>query len=78
MTPEAETELGREVRAAVAAALKRFGKNDIAAIRVTTLRKLDAFLNPTPQGFEIPVHRCDARPYQLMEEAAVERMKERV
>lgn len=48
-----ETELGREVRAAVAAALKRFGENDIAAIKVSDLRKLDAYLNPKPEGFEI-------------------------
>jgi len=73
-----ETELGREVRAAVAAALKRFGENDIAAIRVTTLRKLDAYLNPAPQGFEINTARADATPYRLMETEAVERMRERV
>ena len=38
MNPVNETELGREVRAAVAAALKRFGDNDIAAVKVSTLR----------------------------------------
>lgn len=73
-----ETELGREVRAAVARALKRFEGHDIAAVKVSDLIKIDRLINPEPQGFEIPVHRTDARPYALMEGAAVERMKERV
>lgn len=57
-----QTELGREVRAAVAAALKRFGDNDIAAIRVTTLRQIDQLINPEPEGFEINTR--NDRPYQ--------------
>jgi len=56
-----ETDLGREVRAAVAAALKRFGENDIAALKVTTLRKLDEYLNPNPEVFEI--NQRNDRPY---------------
>jgi len=74
-----ETELGREVRADVAAILAKYnGKHEaIAGVKVSTLRKLDAYLNPAPQGFEIPVERIDATPYALMEGAAVERMRER-
>ena len=56
-----ETDLGREVRAAVAAALKRFGENDIAAIKTTDLRKIDRFINPEPEGFEIDTR--NDRPY---------------
>lgn len=73
-----ETELGRECREVVRKALARFGENDIAAFKVSDLRKLNAYLNPTPQGFEINTARIDAKPYALMEVAAVERMQERV
>lgn len=73
-----ETELVRECREVVRKALARFGENDIAAFKVSDLRKLDAYLNPTPQGFEINTARTDARPYRIMEVEAVERMRERV
>ena len=51
------TDLGNEIRAEVARILKRFGENDIAAVKVSTLRKLDAYLNPEPDGFEIDTRR---------------------
>ena len=70
-----ETDLGREVRAAVAAALKRFGENDIAAIRVTDLRKIDKLINPIPDGFEIPTTRTDAVAYEVMSERRIERLR---
>lgn len=69
-----ETDLGREVRAAVAAALKRFGDNDIAAIKVTDLKKLDRLLNPEPDTFRIPTERCDAKPYESMSQARIEKL----
>jgi hypothetical protein len=71
---EAQTDLGREVRAAVAAALKRFGENDIAAVKVSTLRKLDAYLNPAPESFEINTARTDAAPYEAMSQARIDRL----
>lgn len=74
MNPVNETELGREVRAAVAAALKRFGDNDIAAVKVSTLRKIDQLINPEPDTFRIPTERCDARPYEALSQARVDRM----
>ena len=61
-----ETELGREVRAAVAKALARFRDNDIAAIKVSDLRKIDALLNPAPEGFEIPIRRDGPAAAQLL------------
>ena len=73
MNPVNETELGREVRAAVAAALKRFGDNDIAAVKVSTLRKIDQLINPEPETYEI---RPTPAPYLAMERAAVERMQD--
>ena len=71
-----ETELGREVRAAVAKALARFRDNDIAAIKVSDLRRLDAYLNPEPEGFEINTARCDARSYEAMSLARIDRIIE--
>lgn len=73
-----ETELGREVRAAVARALKRFEGHDIAAVKVSDLIKIDRLINPPVDGFEINTARTDARPYRIMEVEAVERMRERV
>jgi len=67
--------LGDEIRMEVARILKRFGDCDLAGVKVSTLRKLDAYLNPEPDTYRIPVERCDARPYALMEAAAVERMQ---
>lgn len=57
MNPVNETELGREVRTEVARILKRFGDNDIAAVKVSTLRKIDQLINPEPEGFEIDTRR---------------------
>ncbi len=74
MNPVNETDLGREVRAAVAAALKRFGDNDIAAVKVSTLRKIDQLINPEPDTFRIPVERCDAGPYEAMSRARIENL----
>lgn len=76
MENAAETELGREVRAAVAAALKRFGDNDIAAIRVTTLRQIDRFINPEPETFRIPVER-ETPAYAALRQAGIDRIIER-
>ncbi len=70
-----ETDLGREVRAAVAAALKRFGENDIAALKVSTLRQLDRYLNPEPDTFRIPVER-DTPAYLALEQARVDRLRD--
>ena len=72
------TDIGNEVRAEVAAILKRYRDCDLAGIKVSTLKKIDQVLNPEPETFEIPVQRCDATPYRIMEVEAVERMKERV
>lgn len=71
-----ETELGREVRAAVAKALARFRDNDIAAFKVSDLRRLDAYLNPEPEGFEINTARTDARSYEAMSLARIDRIIE--
>ena len=69
-----ETELGAEVRAAVAKALARFRDNDIAAIKVSDLRKIDKLINPEPDVYRIPTERTDARPYELMSQARLERL----
>ena len=74
MNPVNETDLGREVRTEVARILKRFGDNDIAAVKVSTLRKIDALINPEPDTFRIPTERCDARPYEALSQARVDRM----
>lgn len=77
MSPVNETELGREVRAEVARILARYRDCDLAGVRVETLKRIDAYLNPEPDTFRIPQERCDARTYLAMERAAVERMQER-
>lgn len=74
MNPVNETELGREVRTEVARILKRFGDNDIAAVKVSTLRKIDQLINPEPETFRIPVERCDARPYEALSMARLDRL----
>lgn len=66
-----ETDLGREVRAAVAKALARFKDNDIAALKVSDLRKIDQFINPEPDTYEI---RPTPAPYLAMEQARVDRL----
>lgn len=74
MNPVNETELGREVRTEVARILKRFGDNDIAAVKVSTLRKIDQLINPEPEVFRIPQERCDATPYESMSQARLDRL----
>lgn len=69
-----ETELGREVRAAVARALKRFEGHDIAAVKVVDLQKIDRLINPEPETFRIPTERCDAKPYESMSQARIEKL----
>lgn len=69
-----ETDLGRECREVVARILKRFFDNDIAAIKVTDLKKLDRLLNPEPDTFRIPTERCDAKPYESMSQARIEKL----
>ena len=70
-----ETELGREVRAAVAKALARFRDNDICALKVSDLRKIDAFLNPEPDTYRIPVER-DTPAYTALRIAGINRIIE--
>ena len=77
MNPVNETDLGREVRTGVAKSRRRFEGCDLAGVRVETLKRIDAYLNPEPDTFTIPKHRTDAAPYEAMQRAAVERMQER-
>ncbi len=72
------TELGNEVRAEVARILANYtGKHlAIAPVKVSTLRAIDALLNPSPEGFEIPIRRTDAAPYELMSAARIDRILE--
>jgi len=51
-----ETELLDQCREFVAKAMKRFADNDIAAIKVSDLRKIDKLLNPIPEGFDLCGH----------------------
>mgnify|MGYP003491525266 CR=1 FL=1 len=71
-----ETELGRSVRAEVAAILAKYnGKHEaIAGVKVETLRKIDQLINPEPDTFRIPVERCDAGPYEAMSRARIENL----
>ena len=73
-----ETDLGREVRAEVAAILAKYsGKHEaIAGVKVSTLRKLDAYLNPEPDTYRIPTERTDARPYEALSMARIDRLRE--
>ena len=71
MNPVNETDLGREVRQNVARILRRFDGCDIAAIRVTDLRKIDQLINPEPETYEI---RPTPAPYLAMEQARVDRL----
>ena len=68
-------ELGNEVRAEVARILARFDGADLAGVKMSTLRKIDALLNPVADGYEIPVARCDARPYRALEQARIDRLE---
>ena len=63
------------VRAEVARILRRFDGCDIAAIRVTDLRKIDKLINPIPDGFEINTARTDAVAYEVMSERRIERLR---
>lgn len=70
-----ETELGREVRAEVAAILAKYnGKHEaIAGVKVETIRKIDRLINPEPDTFRIPVER-DTPAYLALEQARVDRL----
>lgn len=70
------TDLGNEVRETVRAILAKYnGKHEaIAGVKVSDLRRIDQVLNPEPETFEIPVQRCDARPYQALEQARIDRL----
>lgn len=74
MTPE--TDLGREVRKEVADILAKYsGPHEaIAGVKVSTLRKIDAVLNPPADTFRIPTERCDAVAYEVMSETRIERL----
>lgn len=63
------------LREEVARLLARYSDCDIAGVKMSTLRAIEAELNPPADGYEIPVARIDARPYQLMEAAAIDRMR---
>ena len=69
------TELGNEVRAEVARILKRFGDCDLAGVKVETIRKIDAFLNPEPDTYRIPVER-DTPAYTALRIAGINRIIE--
>lgn len=66
--------LGNQLRAEIARILARYQDYDYAAMKTSTLREIDRALNPPADGYEIPTTRIDARPYALMEQAAIERM----
>lgn len=72
-----ETDLGREVRAEVAAILAKYnGKHEaIAGVKVETIRKIDRLINPEPETFRIPVER-DTPAYRALEQARVDRMRD--
>jgi hypothetical protein len=74
VSPVNETELGREVRAEVARILARYRDCDLAGVKVSTLKRIDAYLNPEPDTFRIPVERCDARPYEALSMARIDRL----
>jgi hypothetical protein len=68
------TDLGNDVRAEIAKILRRFEGCDLAGVKVSTLKRIDAYLNPPSDTFEIPTARCDARSYELMSQARLERL----
>mgnify|MGYP003662343389 CR=1 FL=1 len=68
------TDLGNDVRAEVAKILRRFEGCDLAGVRVETLKRIDAYLTPPADTFRIPVERCDARTYELMSQARIDRL----
>lgn len=73
-----ETELGRSVRAEVAAILAKYnGKHEaIAGVKVETLRKIDRLINPEPETFRIPVER-ETPAYAALRQAGIDRIIER-
>ena len=69
------SEIANELRAEIAKILKRFQDCDIAAVRMSTVKKIDRLLNPEPEGFDIPVRR--ERPgYIALERANLDRLRE--
>jgi len=68
------TDLGNDVRAEVAKILRRFEGCDLAGVKVSTLKRIDAYLNPPADTFRIPTERCDARPYEALSQARVDRL----
>ena len=68
-----ETDLGNSVRAEVARILARYRDCDLAGVKVSTLKRIDALLNPEPDGFEIDTSR-DTPAYRALEQARVDRL----
>lgn len=68
------TDLGNDVRAEVAKILRRFEGCDLAGVKVSTLKRIDAYLNPPADTFRIPQERCDATPYESMSQARLDRL----
>lgn len=68
-----ETDLGREVRMEVAAILAKYnGPHEaIAGVKVSTLRKIDALINPEPESFELPAERADEGKFASRKFAAI-------
>lgn len=69
------TDIANELRAEIARILKRFQDCDIAAVKMTTVKQIDALLNPEPEGFEIPER--DTPAYAALRRASIDRMQER-
>ena len=68
-----ESDLGREVRENVRGILAKYnGQHEaIAGVKVDLLRKIDQFINPEPETYEI---RPTPAPYLAMEQARVDRL----
>lgn len=73
VTSNTETDLGREVRAEIAKIIRRFDGCDLAGIKVSTLKRIDALLNPEPNTFRIPTER-DTPAIRALEQARVDRL----
>jgi len=71
-----ESDLGREVRENVRGILAKYnGQHEaIAGVKVDLLRKIDQLINPEPDTFRIPTERCDARPYEALSQARLDRL----
>lgn len=77
--------LADEIRAEFARIIQRnYGlPNALGAVRIETAEKVLAFVDEAEsrrctcsqdRGFEIPIHRTDARSYRAMEQARIDRM----